>query len=187
MPKTKQRTVVAIFILLLLILVPHNISIFSIEISVGYLFFLSVLYGFLCQMNMKTLLFTLCTSILVAAGYATFQLVSIYDPVVHLIDGRVMSMAIVVVLASVVSMDWSKRVIISLSGLLHGELLYGLTVRDTFMMHAFGHLYLFDVIALSSVILSGGWFIHDMSKTTKRWLQEKNERQISEQLSATKE
>ncbi|WP_368504517.1 hypothetical protein AB3N04_02190 [Alkalihalophilus sp. As8PL] len=186
-PKNSRRTVVAIFMFTLLIVSPKFVTVQSIQVSLGYVFMIGVFYGYLTQLKTRSLLYILPTSLIVAASYASFQLVSIYDPVVHLIDGRIMSMAIVVTLSCIMTTKWSLRLLIAILGLLHGELLYGLTVSKTFMVYSFGEFYLLDVMALTSALIGSGWYLHHLSSIVHAWSKRKNSHHLSDELYLTKD
>ncbi|OLS37939.1 hypothetical protein BTR22_05365 [Alkalihalophilus pseudofirmus] len=176
--KTSLRTASAIFLFITLIVSPIYIPVFSSEVSLGFLFLIGVSYGFISQVKVMRLLHIVIAVLAVAAAYATFQLVAIYDPVVHLIDGRLMSMAIVVCLSCMLAGKWSLRILIAVVGLLHGELLYGLAAIQTFTSHAFGSFYVLDVLALSTAVIGGGWLLHMLSEHVGEWIKQRKHQPI---------
>lgn len=183
-PKSKKRFYCAFGILLLLLLLPYTLLVNNYSVHIIYLIILFIIYYVVAQQKRreKYLLFPVMT-IAVAAFYAGFRLILLFDPVIMFVDSRWMIASLLAILSYVLATTFTKRLLVCLSGLLHGELLIKIHPLSTQVREAIGDLYFFDIVAIVSLIFGVGWVIKTvsllLSQLSKVHLKSRNGRHYS--------
>ncbi|WP_088102224.1 YphA family membrane protein [Halalkalibacter urbisdiaboli] len=180
LPKTKARLYLAIFILLLIILIPHQGEIVGYHVNFGYIVAVVYCSFHFRKMRWPTLLYTSLISCIIASAYASYHLILLYDPVISLYDSRLVISAIIFGMAYFTFSTWKNRFLVTMSGLLQGEWMYTMIVKKLFMTATVGSLYFFDIMALSLTVNSTVWFIHFLLQKISTLIQEKKNSTVVE-------
>ncbi|GAE34536.1 YphA family membrane protein [Halalkalibacter akibai] len=163
-PKTKKRLGIAALLLVLLIMLPFDISIGHVSIHFAFICFSIYLFSYLKSNKKRQLFLYFIVTITIAAAYGGFQLLLVFDPVIEYVDSRWMSASFVALIAFLLAHVLKDRIIVTLIGLVQGELLTGLTFQQyLYMDRAIGSLYFFDVISIVGIIFTTFWVIQRVS------------------------
>lgn len=172
-PKTKERFWLAFFILILIILIPHKLTIAGYHVNVAFMFAI-----FYCCIQLRNLAwYSLCyaglVSCIIASAFASYHLIILYDPVIRLYDSKIVISVIVFAMTYLTFSTWSKRFLVTITGLLQGEWMYSMIVNKLFMLETIGSLYFFDILALCLAVNSIVWFIQLTTLRLSAFLQQK--------------
>ncbi|GAE29000.1 YphA family membrane protein [Halalkalibacter hemicellulosilyticus] len=155
----KMRFWMGCGILLILILLPIEISIMNTSYHLVYIGSAFFLYFYVQTLRrQEKYIYFLFMSLTVSACFAGFRLMLIYDPVIAFIDSRWMLACLVVIICYFLTSTLKKRYILSVSGLIHGEYLLALTPfyhQD----QAIGNLYFFDILFITTSLFGVGFMI----------------------------
>ncbi|MBP3950573.1 hypothetical protein [Bacillus suaedae] len=182
--KSSKRFWSAFAILLLLCLFPITITISERTFHIVFLLFLLFIYYQIGQFKKRQKYFSFPISTIgIAAFYAGFQFILIFDPVVQIIDSRWMIGSVSAMLAYLMSNTFKTRLILGIVGVMHGELLVKFNENFFDTSSAIGSAYFFDVLAIICSIYGVGWLLRmlsiTLSKMASSQLKWRNGRQYS--------
>ncbi|NEU31119.1 hypothetical protein GN156_10045 [bacterium LRH843] len=170
-PQSKKRIWTSMILLVLLSLLPFNLSIASSTIPVAYLLLSLYLCWRIRLHHAKKITYMLLFSLMIGAAYGGFQLILIFDPVIAFIDERWMSACLVVAISFVLARTFDVRFYLALFGLIQGDFLTGLVMRDLFFSYSeIGSLAFFDKIAIVSFFFGAIWSMMNLSSWIQRLL-----------------
>ncbi|WP_062046776.1 hypothetical protein [Bacillus sp. JCM 19034] len=146
-------------LLLLLILIPYELKVVSQSFHIVYIILAIYLYDQIRLLRKREKYFSfLLMTLSVAACFAGFRLLLIYDPVIAFIDSRWLLASLVSAIGYFLVSTLKMKCLLSISGLIHGEFLYSLT--PFFDQNAsVGNLYFFDIVGIVCMYYALGYFL----------------------------
>ncbi|WP_100407195.1 YphA family membrane protein [Bacillus solitudinis] len=178
--KTRKRVVIAANLLIVLILLSFELTIFGYDVSGSFLF-LGVCCCFeLGRKKWWSLVYCGVVACIIGSAYASFLLIVIYDPVIELMDTRLMISAIVVLISILTISDWRNRILFSIVGLLQGEWMYAMVVKELFNSTKIGGGYFFDIISVMMMISGSVWCVQMTIRKLANFVQERKKPPIIE-------
>jgi hypothetical protein len=152
--------------LIFIISFPYGISLSGFQTGVtAVLIFLSTMM-FIKEFPLSEKLYLFLCSFIIAMSYSSFTLLSVYDPIILIVDKRIMTAAIILVLSILMygGMKFSqKRIIAMLVGMITGEFLTGTVFMQTNLPYQIGsHLFL-DML---SILVVSGCCVHLVQSLT---------------------
>jgi hypothetical protein len=162
--KSKARFWNAFSLLLFFILLPKTLVFANTTVHLVYVLFSSYLFWQLNKAKECNLVHAFIASITIAAAYAGFQMMMIFDPVVVYIDSRWMIGLMTGVISFFLAATFKLRLLFAFSGLIQGELLAGLVMQHhLYMDYSIGNLYFFDIVAVVGCLYSVVWGFKQVS------------------------
>lgn len=155
MSRESKRLKISIWLLLTIILSIHSITIFGIEVALSSLFILFTTYYLIGKQNKKLSIYLFISSFLIMLAYTTFHLFELYDPVWVIFNRSVMLSMLLVYIAVLLHFDVTHRILSTLCGAVHGDILYSLLLRKVSLAHPIGLWAFLDIIAISAILLMG--------------------------------
>ncbi|KYG33118.1 hypothetical protein [Alkalihalobacillus trypoxylicola] len=151
--KSNKRFYLATISLLLIALIPVEIELFSVKLNMAIIFIFILLCYLMRTIRLLKLLYMLGISICIAMACISFQLFSLYDPVVLFIDIRYYLSAFSILLAAFVFGRFSHKLSTCIMGIVIGEFFWGITSYTFFSVGQIGRLFIFDVVFYSALFL----------------------------------
>ncbi|MBU8879110.1 hypothetical protein BGM26_08945 [Bacillus sp. FJAT-29790] len=149
-----SRIKLSLWLLLIIILSPHVISVFGMKISVAGLFLAGTLFMFTAKLErLKAVYFILCSFIIMLA-YVCFLLFELFDPVWLVFPRNGMLAFLLVFLTVMLQENRLNRILIVLLGSIQGDLLYALILSKYSFPYLVGSFAFFDAAALSTIMLT---------------------------------
>lgn len=162
--KNPYRLKLSIIILVLLFLSSIQFRIGSMDIYAGGLFLLITSYVFFSQEKRGAIIYFFICSLIVSIAYVSFHLFEIFDPI-WIIFNRKWMMAIAFgYLALLLQKTLKGRLLIIISGTIHGEFLYAYTLSKFPFPYTIANLEYLDVCALMTALLIG-WSVLENAGT----------------------
>ncbi|WP_216829266.1 YphA family membrane protein [Alkalihalobacterium elongatum] len=159
--KSKKRTWFSFWLLVVIILFNKTFSTAMYEISLGYLTISILCYWFIAKNKSIMIIYMLFISTILTFLYAGLHLVELYDPVMFLIVDKIWVISIIgAIITLVLTKDLQQRLVISLSGLIQGELLFKKFLSTIYGIQTIGEASFFDIIALCFVFIIG-WHVFE--------------------------
>jgi hypothetical protein len=155
--KNPWRFKIAAASLILIISFPYGISIVNIQagVSAVVVFIISLLFA--KDFSLAEKLYLFISSFIIAASYSSFILLSLYDPVILVVDEKTMVTVILLVLSFLLYSDKNavkKRLLAIIFGMILGQFMSGTVFIQTGLPYEIGgHLFL-DVLTIT-VVLGG--------------------------------
>lgn len=153
MSKKSERLRLSIWLLLTIVFSVHTITIFDIHISYSGLFILVTSYLLIGREKGYKGIYLFIATFIMMLAYTTFHLFELYDPVWLIFNRQLILSVILAYLAILLHVDLKSRLLTTLSGAVHGELLYALILERFTDAHTVASLAFLDVIATSIVVL----------------------------------
>ncbi|MCH1624763.1 YphA family membrane protein [Ferdinandcohnia quinoae] len=153
MNKGKQRTNIAILLLLLIILSPHYIDIGNTKLNVNLIIILLFCYKELSVKTMKQQLYIFICVFTISMAYGSFQLFELFDPVWLLFDRKWMFSVILIYITLMIFKDIKSRIIGLLIGAIQGDILFGFVLSKLQFQYVIGSFVFLDVAAISAFII----------------------------------
>ncbi|WP_209122577.1 hypothetical protein [Alkalihalobacillus sp. BA299] len=152
--KSKKRTWLAFWLLVLIIVFNKYISVAIYKVSLGYMIAALLCYWCLSKYKSLTILYLLFISMIITFLFAGLHLIELYDPVMYLIvDKRWVISTLVVIVTIILVKDFRGRLAISMSGLIQGEFLFKKFLSTIYGVQTIGTGTFFDLIAFSCVFI----------------------------------
>ncbi|KHF40354.1 YphA family membrane protein [Halalkalibacter okhensis] len=162
--KSKARFWSAFSLLLFFILLPKTFVFANTTVYLVYVLFSVYLFWQLNKAKKCNLIHSYVASITIAAAYAGFQMMMIFDPIVVYIDSRWMIGIMTAIISFFLAATFMHRLLFAFSGLIQGELLTGLvTQHHLYMDYSIGSLYFFDIVAVVGSLYSVVWGLKQVS------------------------
>lgn len=176
MKKTGTRRKLIQWILAVISLSVFSFSAAGIRVSFSALFLLFTALWFVLSTREKKRFYVFVAIFIVMLAFAGLQLIELYDPVVFLFNRSWMLSAILTVLIVLLEKDVCVQMAALLSGVIYGDLLFAVLLRDIAEYEA-GSLATLDVIALTMALLYSLHLIKETSYALeahfKQWEKEK--------------
>lgn len=153
MKKEKARTLISLWLLVVICLSIYSISLFNIEVSLASFFILGSTYFCLGNQKYSRLLYGIISSFIIMLAFTVFQLYELYDPVWVMFDRTLLLASLVAYLTILLHTGLYERVLTVLTGVIHGDILYRLILNKILSSHYTGIFASFDVLAISMTIL----------------------------------
>lgn len=180
MKKTKLRLEISVIMLVLLILTAHSFTIHKLTVNYGLLFLL--LYGYIAifhQSPMKLMYFYV-KNLIITLLYACFYIFSVIDPVWIIFDAKWMLAIGLVYFVLILQTSLRDRIILLIMGVCHGEILYGLLLKQYHFHVTIGSKAFFDLLAISFLLIQSWYLLEVVSRHFELYMQ-KNFKQKSKQ------
>ncbi|UOE92356.1 hypothetical protein [Alkalihalobacillus sp. LMS39] len=178
MEKGKKRTTYSILILFLLIFASLEIEVFGHSISVGFIFCLLIGYVLLTTVRLRSQLYFLVVSLIVAFAGISFQLFEIFDPVIILFDRSWMLGLLYAALVLALVSNRKKRVPVFIVGACQGELVMTNFLQTIYVEQTIGHLQFFDALFVTLFLLILWYFLEVFTEMVSKKVLEKSQREV---------
>lgn len=145
--KSKERTALSFFILLIIIVSNHtyHISEYAIHAPFALLFFFSIV--FMAMTKGLLLYYYLICSLIISIGYVCFHLFELFDPVWLIFDRKWMLSFVMLYLILMLVKDPYHRLSVAMIGVVNGELLYSMILIKFFREIQIGNFAFLDAFA----------------------------------------
>ncbi|MGG6431426.1 YphA family membrane protein [Anoxybacillus sp. D401a] len=152
-PKNHVRLRICLYILLLITLSAHGITIDSFHISFAYILMLIVSYSFVMKQTGKAFIYFSFASASVTMLYAAFHFLLLFDPVWAFVEATWL-LAFVLLFASLaLYRSFDERLLVLTVGCCQGDFLYAFVLKQFSFSHSIGSLSFLDGWALATVCL----------------------------------
>ncbi|WHX99108.1 hypothetical protein [Neobacillus sp. DY30] len=147
------RTKLAAVILILIILSNVHVKFMSFEFYLSGLYMLLLSYIILSKKKLGSLLYAFICSFIVMIAYVAFNLFVIYDPVWVIFQKEWMMGVCFCCLAIFLQTSLKERLLMIISGSMHGEILYAVYLSKFEFSYPIGTMAYLDVISLITILL----------------------------------
>jgi hypothetical protein len=151
LPKEKARTVIAIWILLIIIFSNLYISMYDYEFSISYI--LITLGGFVLLTTLRRIGLQIFSAMTIMVGFTSLLIWEANAPVWIFMPRLIVIPMICVILTVLVNKHFINRITISIIGLCSGEFLYHLLLSNYSILHTIGDRIFLDTLFVSLFIL----------------------------------
>jgi hypothetical protein len=151
--KSPYRLKGTVCILLLLILVPFQLSFFGFQINTALLFLYMFSVFHVIQKNKLTCLYVFLSSFIIMLAYVSFLLFKLYDPAWVILNDHLMLGFVLVYLCVLLQSDKILRFYTIAIGAIQGELLFSLIIKHLSFSYPIGSLSFFDCLTVASLLL----------------------------------
>ncbi|CAM3974001.1 YphA family membrane protein [Lederbergia lenta] len=148
------RRPIALIVLLIIIVFPYAIPVFSITISGAVLLLLFINYYIASKLPILKRIYMILAVIALMVGYSGFQLFELYDPIWIFFDRKIILSFIFLSLSYFIypsSLKW--RFVFICLGTIHGEILFAVILSRWSMPYLIGSAAFFDIICLTFICL----------------------------------
>jgi hypothetical protein len=147
MKKSRVRTALSIFILLVIIVSNSTYQITGLSIHASFiLLFLFSLLVMTKASGLRVLYYLIC-SLIISIGYVCFHLFELFDPIWLIFDRKWMLSFVILYLILMLVKDTYHRIAVAMIGVLNGELLYSLILKKFFSEIVIGDFIFLDSFA----------------------------------------
>ncbi|BAB05356.1 YphA family membrane protein [Halalkalibacterium halodurans] len=153
-PKSKVRTKLAVVLLLLIIMSGIQFTIGGQAINASVIFLQMIGYFLVRRSKGTTLLYVCMGTWVIAAAYAGFHFIEVFDPVVLIVDRIWLLGPIIAVLVLLLAVDRRKRFSFVILGFTHGEWLVTFGFRHSYHPVELGSFASLDVFMVSSFLIA---------------------------------
>lgn len=153
MPKSQNRTMIAVFILLFIIFYAIQIPVPNGTINLGFVWLALGCYWMFHRQASKRLFLSFMFGWLIAAVYAGFSLWAMFDPIIVVVQKEWMMTSILFLLSIFLMKNALLRVTIVTLGMIHGEVLTHFVTANIWGLFEIGSGLFFDGLALSLIVL----------------------------------
>ncbi|WP_409251192.1 hypothetical protein V1502_13655 [Bacillus sp. SCS-153A] len=147
-------------VLILIISFPFGINLFGFQTGLALvLIFLYSMY-FIKEFPLSEKLYMFIGSFIIGVSYSTLTLLSFYDPIILIVDKKIMVTAILLVLSLLLygeSQSFKKRLLAVIIGMIVGECLSGTVFWQNKLPYQIGGHFFLDVL---SIIVASGFALH---------------------------
>ncbi len=151
--KTRRRFLTSFFLLFFLSTISYTYDWNGLAMSVAFLPFVFYLCAVIRRYSVLKLTGYLLMSWAIGAAYSAFQLMIIFDPVIVLLDERLLSAALVSILPIFLMKSLKERFHLAVFGLVQGELVVALAKNHfLYAQHVLGSLSFYDKVAFVGLI-----------------------------------
>ncbi|WP_456274216.1 YphA family membrane protein [Bacillus sp. AK031] len=155
--KSPWRLRVSATTLILIVSFPYGIDFFDFQAGTAAVLVFIISLLFAKEFSLAEKLYLFICSLIIAASYSSFILLSFYDPVILVVDKKIMVTVILLTLSYLLysgKKAFKKRILAVIAGMVLGEFMSGTVFLQTGLPYLIGgHLFL-DV--LSIIVVSGG-------------------------------
>ncbi|MFT4413112.1 hypothetical protein ACLM5H_04545 [Fredinandcohnia humi] len=149
MKKSKERFLLSVFFLVLIIVSPYSFVLGTIKINISIFFILLFCFREISKKSSKQKLYLLICILTISLAYSSFLLFELYDPVWLLFNRNLMLSAALIYVTLMLVKDFRSRIIALLIGAIQGDFLYGIVVTNINFSYDIGSFVFLDVIAIS--------------------------------------
>lgn len=121
----------SVFVLISLILSTKTVTLFGLQMNATVFFWYGWCMVLLSRLKLSHLLYQVCASLVSMLVYTVFLLFELYDPIWVIMDRRWLLTILISVVTILLNSSIEKRLIVSLIGLIMGEILNAVVLRQT--------------------------------------------------------
>jgi len=175
------RLKLSLWLMLMIILAPHTVAIYSFEISLAAIFMVFSLVIMASKFKGVKIISLLISSLIIMLAYTCFHLFAMFDPVWVIFPKDWMLAILLVSLAFLLQDKGWERIFIIFMGALQGEFLFAWVIGKYPFPYTIGSYAFLDTIFLSAIILSVWRVIELLSIFLSRYINpiEKGKQKIS--------
>ena len=151
--KSSYRLKGTVCILLLLILVPYQLSFFGFQINSALLLLYMFSLFHVIQKNKLTSVYIFLSSFIIMLAYVSFLLFELFDPAWVILNHNLMLGFVLVYLSVLLHSDKILRFYTISIGAIQGELLFSLIIKQLSFSYPIGSLSFFDCFTVASLLL----------------------------------
>lgn len=156
MKKNKFRFTFSLFILSLICLSAHTLTIYDLKINIGLLFLLAYSYfGISKHKSLLKLIYFYISSLAITLGYVSFHLFELYDPVWLFLDRKWLLTIGLTFIIIFLFKNTKDRIICLILSSCQGELLYAVILQKFAIQFEIGSLAYLDILSISFVLMQG--------------------------------
>ncbi|MGE8204344.1 YphA family membrane protein [Heyndrickxia sp. NPDC080065] len=162
--QNKLRIWLAFYSLILLILFPYKVNLFTITFQIPSLVILTVSYYYLTTLSFLKKMYMIISIFIMMTGFSGFLLLELYDPVWVLVDRRILLGGLVFLISQLLlSRSIYSQIICSLLGTLQGEIIYSLILKKWGFPYIVGSSEYLDVCSVFLSLIIVWSFINHVS------------------------
>ncbi|MFS1518146.1 hypothetical protein V1503_17090 [Bacillus sp. SCS-151] len=151
--KSTKRLMIAIVALLTIILSVSTLKNDSMSVSYSYVMLLVVCYAVISKKRWNQQIYTFISMITITFAYVSFHLFELFDPVWVLFDRKWMLTIPLVYVTFMLAKNAKDRVVLFVTGLCHGELLYFIILQRFNFYYEIGSLNFLDVVSIGLFLI----------------------------------
>lgn len=152
-PKNRVRLLICLYILLLITLSAHDVTIYSFHMSLAYILMLMVSYSFVMKKKGRSFIYFAFASASMTMLYAAFHFLLLFDPV-WVFAGATWLLALVLLFTSfVLYRSFYDRFLVLTVSCCQGDFLYAFVLKQFSFPHPIGSLLFLDGWALATACL----------------------------------
>lgn len=151
----RMRYPIAMFALLCIILFPYQIHFVGYTVTINFVLFLCMLYFYIAKKSFQETILLAFYSLIVCISYATFILFEHLDPVLFIFGRNWMVANLMAVLAWYLHSSTSLRMLLVLSGMVHGEVMITFIFKQIGLPYVMGAFLFLDTVARTMMLLFG--------------------------------
>nr|WP_221260963.1 hypothetical protein [Anoxybacillus tengchongensis] len=152
-PKNRVRLSICLYVLLLITLSIHEVTIFSFHISLTYILMLIGSYFFVMKQKGATFVYFAFASASLTMLYAAFHFLLLFDPVWVFIEARwLLAFALLFALFAFYRSFYDRLLVLTV-GCCQGDFLYAFVLKQFSFPHLIGSLSFLDGWALATACL----------------------------------
>ncbi|WP_253263582.1 hypothetical protein [Anoxybacillus sp. CHMUD] len=161
-PKNRTRLLICLYVLLLITLSIHEITVYSFSVSLAYILMLIVSYFFVMRQRGKAFIYFAFASASLTMLYAAFHFLLLFDPVWVFTEATWL-LALVLLFASfALYRSFYDRLLVLTVGCCQGDFLYAFVLKQFSFPHLIGSLSFLDGWALASACLFGWQWLEQL-------------------------
>jgi len=163
MRKNKIRFVAAVSLLMVIILSPYDIDIGSFRITYSYIFLTIFTYYFVSRRRRWPLYYMFIASLILTLAFVSYHLFSLFDPIWLFMDRTWLLALIMAGLSIVLYTDHYSRLLLLISAMCQGDLLYAVIINRYAFPHTVGSLAFLDALMASCSLLFLWYFMENVA------------------------
>ncbi|MEC1374807.1 hypothetical protein P9D39_10920 [Heyndrickxia oleronia] len=161
--QNQLRFRIAFLSLLLLIVYPFSISLFSIPMQLSSIILLIICYFYFSKLKFWKKVYMFLAIFIIMIGYSGFSLLELYDPVWIFMDRKFLFGFVLFLLAQLLyPRSLPSQILCAFTGTIHGEIIYSLILKKWGFPYIIGDRSCLDICALVIFFLLSWFMINKM-------------------------
>nr|WP_142255360.1 hypothetical protein [Bacillus sinesaloumensis] len=149
MKKSRERFILSVLFLVIIILSPYYVVIGQFKLNCSIFPILFYCLREISKLPKKTVLFLLICILTISLAYCSFLMFELYDPVWLVFNRNLMLGAALIYVTLMLLKDFRQRLAGLLLGTVQGDVLYGVVINKVNFSYEIGSFVFLDVIAVS--------------------------------------
>lgn len=152
-PKNRVRLLICLYILLLITLSAHDVTIYSFHMSLAYILMLMVSYSFVMKKTGISFIYFAFASASMTMLYAAFHFLLLFDPVWVFAEATWLLALVLLFTSFVLYRSFYDRFLVLTVSCCQGDFLYAFVLKQFSFPHPIGSLLFLDGWALATACL----------------------------------
>lgn len=161
-PKNRVRLLICLYILLLITLSAHDVTIYSFHMSLAYILMLMVSYSFVMEKTGISFIYFAFASASMTMLYAAFHFLLLFDPVWVFTEATWLLALVLLFTSFVLYRSFYDRLLVLTVSCCQGDFLYAFVLKQFSFPHLIGSLSFLDGWVLASACLFGWQWLEQL-------------------------